>query len=256
MALKQTLTKAEFEALPDATRELYKTGVYVADGDNWKLDAEGVEDVSGLKSALQKERDAAKAADAARKALEAKFKDVDPEKYAQLLAEAETKENDDLKSKGKIDEIIEKHNAKLAALKKEYEEKITAKDTELDRVYIDLRLRKVFEDAGVIADRIDDAVELTKPRAKRNDKGELTLHDQDGSPLDVSAEVYAKELLKEKKPWLYQASGAGGSGAQNGTNGGNGAKTITRKALSEMSPDVAMATMKEAKAGKVQLVDG
>src|ERR1051325_6554289 len=121
MALKASLTKAEFEALPDATRELYKTNnVYVPDGENWKLDAE-TEDVSGLKSALKKEREAAAEAKRLLAVEQAKFKNVDAEEYARLKAEAESKENEDLKSKGQIDQIIEKHNAKLAALKQEYD---------------------------------------------------------------------------------------------------------------------------------------
>src|SRR3546814_19417901 len=48
------------EDLPEAVRPHY---VATADG-RWRLDAEGVEDVTGLKSALEKER-------AARKALQA-----------------------------------------------------------------------------------------------------------------------------------------------------------------------------------------
>lgn len=56
MALKAQLDKEEdFNALPEAVRSEYKK-VEDDEGVRWLLDAEGVEDVTGLKSALEKER--------------------------------------------------------------------------------------------------------------------------------------------------------------------------------------------------------
>jgi len=213
MALKRKLAKEDFDKLEETQKGFYKEkeGGYL-------LDLEG-DDLEGKVASLKQSLDNAyKERDAAKKAAEA-FKDVDPEKYRQLLAEADSKENDDLKSKGKIDEIIEKHNAKLAGVKKEYEDKLAAQSAELDRVVVDNGLRTVLIEAGVMPDRLDDAVDLTKRLAKRDEKGKILMHDKDGTPLDVSVDAYAKEILKEQKPWLFAASGAGGSGASNGTNG-------------------------------------
>ena len=55
MALKDTLTADEFKGLDEGVR-----GLYVEKGGSYLLDVEGREDVSGLKSALEKERAAAK----------------------------------------------------------------------------------------------------------------------------------------------------------------------------------------------------
>lgn len=250
MALKAKLTKDEFEQLAEAQRGLYKES-----GNDYLLDAEGVEDVTGLKSALDSERKARAEAEKGLKAEREKFKDVDPEKYAAFLAAEETRETDELKSKGQIDELIEKGKAREKKLVEDWQAKYDALQRELNDVLVDQRLRSAFEKAGVIPDRIDDAVMLTKPSVKLTDKREIQIL-KDGTPLDASVETYAKELLKEAKPWLYQASGAAGSGAPSNQNGGaNGKKTVTRKQLADMVPAAASAVMADARAGKVQLVD-
>ncbi len=232
MGLKAKLTKEEFDKLPEAHREFYKQS-----GNDYILDAEGVEDVSGLKGALDKERKAAADAAKALKAEQEKYAGVDVDEYKRFKTEADNKDTEDLKKKGQFDEFIEKQNKKLADQKAEYEARLKAKDDELDKIIVDNGLRKAFEAGGVMPDRITDAVQLIRSRAKRNDKGDLIILDEDGeTPLDASPETFAKELFKEQKPWLYAASGAGGSGAQGSGNGnGTGKKTIKRSEYDAMS---------------------
>jgi len=62
------------DGVPDELR-----GLYVEDDGKFRLDAEGVEDVTGLKNALSREKIEAKK-------LKMKYADIDPEKYAELLA--------------------------------------------------------------------------------------------------------------------------------------------------------------------------
>ena len=240
MAHKKSLTKAEWDALPEAKRKFFEDEkLYIPDGDNWKLDAEGIEDVSGLRSALQKERDAKALAEKARKDAEARLEGVDLGEYQALKAEKDKRETDDLAKAGKSEEIIQKLKDQHAAEKKNWEAKLADKDRELDSVYIDDRLHKVFAEAGVLPDRLGDAVSLVRSRAKRTDKGEMILFDEDGTTqLDISPEVFAKEVFKEKKPWLYQASGTGGSGANGGGTGasGNGKKTMLRSEWAKLTP--------------------
>jgi len=219
MGYKKTLTKAEWEALPETARQaLTEQKVYVADGENWKLDADDSDDVTKLSAAIKKEREARAQAEKDLKAERDKLSGVDLERYNQLIAEADAKETDELKSKGKIDELIEKHNKEKKAINDGWEKKYNDLTADFNTLRVDHRLRKAFEDGGVIADRIDDAVELTKKVVKLTDKGDLQVLDDDGSPMDASLDIYAKELLKERKPWLYAASNAGGTGAQNGTH--------------------------------------
>ena len=75
MPLKAVLTKEEYDALPEAARAYYveKDGKFI-------LDAEGVEDVSGLKNALTAVRDELKSAKKQLQETIDKFKDIDPEK--------------------------------------------------------------------------------------------------------------------------------------------------------------------------------
>jgi hypothetical protein len=256
MALKKSYTKAEFEALPETTRRFYiDEKVYVADGENFKLDAEGVEDVTGLKTALQKEREARAQHERDLKAEREKLAGIDIDEYQRLKAEADSKENDDLKAKGKIDELIEKGKLREKQLNETWQTKFDNLTSELNTLRVDHRLRKAFEDGGVISDRIDDAVLHAKQVVKLTERGDLQILDKDGTPLDASIETYAKDLLKEAKPWLYQASGAGGSGAQNGTNGAGGLRTIKRADLPNMAPAATAAAMADVRAGKAQLVD-
>src|SRR3990172_1325273 len=239
--MQTEMTKEQFDAMPEVLQKLCteKDGKYT-------FMADTPDEVAGLKSALDKrtkaEKEAKTALEATKTELE-KFNGIDPERHAELLAEAEKRESDSLNSKGHIDELIQgmskKHETAIASQKAAYEAKIASINAELDRVIIDNRLRSVFESAGVISDRIDDAVELTKPRARRNEQGELILLDKDGAVLDVTPETYARDLLKEQKPWLYAGSGAGGSGAPPGTNGPNGKKTITRDTFNRMGPQEA-----------------
>jgi hypothetical protein len=221
MAYKRNLTKAEWELLPETTRKfLTDEKVYVADGENFKLDADDSEDVTKLSAAIKKERDVRAQFEKDLKAEREKFKDVDLEKYNQFVVDAEAKETDELKSKGKIDELIEKSKLREKGINDGWQKKYDELLAQHDKLRVDHRLRKAFEDGGVIPDRIDDAVELTKKVVRLTDKGELEVLDgPDGSPLDASLDIYAKELLKEQKPWLYAASDAAGTGAQNGTHG-------------------------------------
>lgn len=71
MALKAILSKEEHDALPEALREYYaeKDGKFI-------LDAEGVEDVSGLKNALTAVRDELKTAKKQLQETIDKFKDI------------------------------------------------------------------------------------------------------------------------------------------------------------------------------------
>jgi hypothetical protein len=235
MAHKSKLTKAEWEALPEATRKFFTDEkLYVPDGENWKLDAEGIEDVGGLKSALQKERDAA---EAARKEL-LKFKDVDPEKYKQFLSETETREADKLKKEGKWEEW-------KAAFEVQKKKDLDARDESIKE--LQGRIRKfMLEDnvkaaalkSGVVKDLIDDVVVVTANRFKLDANEKIQVIDKDGeTPLDITVDSFFSDVFKSQRPQYYAGSGAGGSGAQNGTSGnGAGKKTVPRADWEKMSP--------------------
>lgn len=237
MAHKQTLTKAEWDALPEATRKFFTDEkVYVPDGENWKLDADDSESVGKLSAALKKERDARAQFEKDLKAERDKLSGVDLEEYNRLKAEKDLKETDDLKSKGKIDEIIEKQNIKLAELKKDYDAKLTAKEEELNTFRIDLRLRAAAEKGGVLPDVLDDVVDLHRKRVRFTEKGDLQILDRDDTPLDVSVEGYFKEVYPQTPSgmYYYKPSGVGGIGiTQNGNHGPPGGVDLSKLSATE-----------------------
>ena len=252
----------KLEDAPEAYRDAYAQKEGEKDGPFYlnpeKLEAIEFDDKAELAGALDKERKAKTEAERLLRAEQEKLKGVDLEEYNRLKTEAESKETDELKSKGKIDELLEKQRLTLekkhAEEKKALEAQIGSLTNELSTFKVDLRLRKAFEEAGVMSDRMDDAVALTKPLVKLGENDALKIHDKDGTPLDVSPEGYAKEVLKESKPWLYAPTGAAGSGAPGNLNGGH-SKTTKREDFNKLSPLQQSAFLSDVRAGKAQLVD-
>lgn len=253
--------KAKVDKLDDV-QERYRSAYVEREGafhlDLAKLEGIEFDDPVELGGALDKERKSRAQLEKDLKAERDKYKDIDPAKYAELVAKAEEAEHNELKSKGKVDEMLDNQRQKyerlLAEEKQKHATEVSALNTELDRVTIDTAFRTAYEKAGVIPDRIDDAVALTRAQAKRED-GKLALYDTDGLKLDISLDTFAKEVLKNARPYLYQASSNGGSGAQNGTHGGNGGKVIKRSEWEKMAPHQQSTVMAEVRAGKAEITD-
>lgn len=98
------------DALPETLRDLY-----VADGAKFKLDVSGIEDTSGLKSALEKERKSARESEAQSRAWKSLGKTTE-EIQALIEAQAKSEEDSALKA-GEFDKLrkldLEKSQAEL-----------------------------------------------------------------------------------------------------------------------------------------------
>ncbi len=164
-------------------------------------------DINGLKTALQKERDAVKEYD--RKL--ALYKDVDPEKYAELLRD---KENG-LSELERYENAIKKQKKELDTLKTEYEAKEKASATKLQKFHADKEARSAALAAGVIPEDIDDVLILTKDIRSMDDDGKIILLDADGDPTSKTLKEYFEKDFKELKPKYYPGI-AGGGGATGG----------------------------------------
>jgi DNA-directed RNA polymerase subunit F len=164
MKLKATLTKEEHEALDASLRDLYaeKDGKFI-------LDAEGVEDVTGLKSALKKERDAASAAQKTLKELQDKFTDLDPEKARDALEKLRALEDKTLLDAGKVDELVARktermkadHDNQLKALVKErdgWKGKAGGFEYQLQQTLLETQLRDAATKAGVTRTAFPDVI--------------------------------------------------------------------------------------------------
>jgi hypothetical protein len=108
MALKIKLTAEEHGKLTTELQAAYKQV-----GDAFVLDAEGIDDITDLTGALDRiKADNKRLRDeaASLRTQAEKVKDVDPEKYKQLMAEAEQRDKDIKEKKGEYDAIVKQMN--------------------------------------------------------------------------------------------------------------------------------------------------
>jgi len=226
--------------LPEALHDLYEKrddGAFHLMPPDGFVSADDLEDTSGLKSALQKERDAARTAAQKVKALEGKLAGIDPDKYKELLdkeADAETKR---LEQAGEWTKMKEQMTVQHSAdLQKERE--ISARLTrQLETVQIDSKVIEAISKAG-------GNVELLKPHVRsrlllNTDDFSTTVLDTDGKTPKVDGNgnpVNIDALISEmRKSDIYsgafKASEQSGSGSEpskggSGANGNNGGKPL------------------------------
>ena len=194
-------------------------GGYVLDAD-----VEAHPSVAGLRTTKEKTSAELKKTTAAL----AKFKDVDPERYAQLVKEAEERE-----AAGVGQPDAEKLRKKLEADIRKELEPVTA---ERDTLKVQLEKHQLFDVAdaaalkgGVLPERLEDARAVYARFVKLN-VGKVEVLDKDGDPTGEPVEKFFAERFKEMKPWFYAGSGASGGGAQPGAGGGGtGVITLTRE---------------------------
>lgn len=228
------------DSLPETLHDLYEKqddGTFHLIPPEGFVSADSVEDTGGLKSALQKERDAARTAAQKVKALEGKLAGIDPDKYKELLdkeADAETKR---LEQAGEWTKMKEQMTTQHAAdLQKERE--ISARLTrQLETVQIDSKVIEAISKAG-------GNVELLKPHVRsrlllNTDDFSTTVLDTDGKTPKVDGNgnpVNIDALISEmRKSDIYsgafKASEQSGSGSEpnkggSGANGNNGGKPL------------------------------
>lgn len=131
-------------------------------------------DISGLKSALTKERELKKAF----------------EKKVTKLTNVPDPDTDELKTQlktavDKISDMSIRGKVKTAAIK-----------------------------AGIDPDYVDDVVLLTKGKFKEDDAGDIISVDSSGTPTGRNVEAFFKNDFKKSKPRYFVSSGRKGTGAQ------------------------------------------
>lgn len=232
------------DAVDEKYRDLYVKG----DDGKFRLDAD-IEDVSGLKGALEKERKAAREAEAKRKELEDRTKGIDPDEYEALKRAKEEAEEARLRAEGKADEIatrkaekaIADANKRLA----DAEAKATAERQRADRFsqrVLDDQIRAAAAKAGIHAHAVDDALFRGRSMFQLDENGRAVQMGEDGQPVlgkDGSTPFNPAEWLdsmKESAPHWFPASSSGsgsGSGNRGGGNPNANRSTMTPKEKSE-----------------------
>ena len=220
------------DSVPEAQRGLYKesNGKFV-------LDVDGYEDPTNLKSALQKERDAAKAATKQAQAWAALGKT--PEEIQQLVEAQAKAERDKLEKGGEWDklkvQITDQHKIEL----QKKDDAIAAREKALTKHLVDAAavtaLSAAKGSAALLLPHIRAAVKVIE------DNGEYVVRviDKTGNPRVngkgdfLTIEDLVSEMRQsEEYGRAFDASGTTGSGAQGG--GGGGGAPSNKKA-SEMS---------------------
>ena len=216
---------ADISALPEDVR----SAVTTVDGKN-VLDLSKLmarEDLTGLKTALQTER--------ANAGAYAKF--GKPDDLAKRISDLEA-------SAAKGGKGGEEAQAKLDAMKADYDGKLSDRDTRLTGLMRDNaseKLRVELAKAGFIAEAIDDIAMTAMGRLQFGDDGKPKVMTADGKPMIGSGADHGATLadlakeLAASKPYAVQDGGKGGSGKQPGS-GGTPAKTMKRAEFLALSP--------------------
>lgn len=248
------LTVEKLDAVPEAQRSLY-----VEKDGKFHLDVDGLEDTTGLKTALQKERDAAKEAKRLAKEIEERYSGIDPAKVREMMSKLENDGEAALIAAGKIDEVIAKRTEKFKAesqrLINEAMDKAKAAEArtkKFEQRVLDNHIRQAAAKAGIHSHAIEDALFRARSMFSLTDDGDAIQLGQDGTPVigkDGKTPFSPSEWLegmKESAPhWFPAGSSGGGAGGNKGGSGGNG------KDLSHLPPAARMAAARErAAAGK------
>lgn len=238
MALKAVLaSKADVDALPETLRGLYResNGKFV-------LDAEGVEDVTGLRTALDKERNNAGELDKALKALKAQFEGLDPAKAREALKQIESLEDKKLIEAGKIDELLAQrterlradHESQVKAFNKQIDDLkggTTKLTSQLSELLIDNAVRAAATKLGVQDTAVEDAVLSAKqlyqirdgkPVPLRNDQ--IVFGKDANSPMPI--DEWLGGMTKDRPHW-FKPSGGAGAPPNGGKSGGGTGHVIT-----------------------------
>jgi hypothetical protein len=236
------------EDLSEPLREYYTKG----DDGKFHLSAEGVEDVSGLKSALGKERSRAGEAEKALKAFEGWTLD-DLKELGELRNRLEKDEDFKLIKEGKHEEVFTKRLEKMRAEHDKQIEKLTATmKTEIDaankrtQMYegrvMENALRQAATEVGIHPQAVRDALFQGRTVFVLDENGNAVQKREDGSLVigkDGKSPFTPKEWLESMRaeaPHWFPAAGNGTGAPQSGRTNATGQKQMTRSDFARLNP--------------------
>lgn len=217
MALKAKLAK--LEELGDQLDVLKGLYVEASDG-TFVLDAEGVEDVTGLKRSLESEREEAKKL----RARLAKLRDIDPDEYTTLKEQQRKAEEERLREAGEYKALEQQMKERHAA-------EMTKKDGREKSLLGQIENLLVDQQATEAISRVSKRVKALLPHVKRqvkvveqdgrfravivDESGNERIADGKGTPMTF--EVLLGEMKQDSDfAPLFDSEGQSGSGAPAG----------------------------------------
>lgn len=241
MALEMVVDS--LDSVPEGLRSEYKKG---EDG-KYHLDVNGVEDVSGLKSALQKEREQVKEL----KAKAAAYEGIDPTKAAEALEKLRQIEEKELIAKGEVEKVVENRTKLMQQDHAEQVKKLTeraeqaeaqaAKATEqLATVVIERDVSEAVNEVGrPRKNALIDILQRARQTWKLDESGKPIATNPDGTTIygkdgkePISMKEWAEKLL-EAAPHLFEESKGGGA---RGSIVNSGGQRLSAEELAKLSP--------------------
>lgn len=232
MSLKLKVTKDEYAALAEGIR-----GLYEEKDDAFVLGVDGIEDTAGLKSALEKERKAAR--DLERLAKQYQGLGKSPEEIAELVRAQEDAEKAKLEQKGEWDKLrgqmLEKHS-----------QDISKKDDEIKRMRSALESYLVDAAATAAIAEFKGSPLLLLPHVKNSVKvieesGQFLVRvvAPDGTPrVNAKGEfIGIKDLVGEMKSNELFGRAFEGTGANGGGMPANQGGQNLRQDWQKLSPE-------------------
>ncbi len=225
------------DAVPEPLRALYTE----AEG-KFRLQVDGIEDTKGLKSALDKERQASKDAEKSRKDLEKKFEGIDPDKMREIMGRFDNDSEAKLIAEGKISEVVDKRMERQRA---ELERQLAEKDGSIEAAnkradahiqrVMDNEIRSAASAAGLHKFAIDDALLAGRQIFSLDENGDAVQKNGEGKPVmgkDGKTPFGPKEWIegmKATKPHWFPNGNSGGGAGVHGAVAGN-------SSMANMSP--------------------
>lgn len=215
-------------------------GFYVQDGERYKLDAEGLltdGDVSGLKSALQKERDRAKQLEKLAKSAEG----VDIEEYQRLREEAEQRSQKEAEKKGEWDKLREQ-------LVKNHQKEIESRETKLSTMQKSLESYLIDANAtaeiaglngipGLLLPHVKSQLKVVEQDGKYvvrvvDSDGDVRIDAKSGEPMSIK-QLVAEMRDSETFAPAFKGSGASGSGTPPNSSAGRAGHGVKRGQMTQ-----------------------
>jgi hypothetical protein len=222
------------DAVPEATRSLY-----VAYGDKFKLDVSGIEDTSGLKSALDKERKTARELEKQSNIWKSLGKT--PEEIQALVEAQAQAETDKLAKNGEWDKLRAQMNDKHAQELAEVNGKVTAKDQALSKYLVDAAATSAIAAAKGVPELLLPHVRSSVKVIEENGEYLVRVVDAAGNPrVNAKGEFLSiNDLVGEMRGSTvfgraFESSGASGGGAS--SSAGAGQKQMTKAQFLALSP--------------------
>jgi len=262
MALKAIIAEAEHTKLPEAVQKEYTK----RDDGTFMLDVEvtqgfGLENVDGLKKALEAERGTARKLTATLKS----FEGLDPAAARAAVAKVVEMEKWDPEK-----EVAEKIKAREEQLVKKHQDELTAVKGKADSYFNQMKQDKVTAAITAAVTEHKGSVDLLLPIIERHvklreadngtlvvevvdDKGQPRVGDGQGNPMTIPQFV-AELRSTDRFARAFDGTGSTGSGAGGGSAGGGGGpgpkgrttKTITSKEIGSNLEAVASGDMSVA----------